>query len=72
MWHSVILASSDPVAAGFILRGIKMIYIVWVDSHDEDIRLESQSLIQLVEHADRRNVRTAQVLHFDRMVKNAR
>ena len=27
MWHSVILASSDPVAAGFILRGIKMIFV---------------------------------------------
>jgi hypothetical protein len=27
MLHSVILASSDPVAAGFILRGIKGIFV---------------------------------------------
>jgi Na+/melibiose symporter-like transporter len=27
MWHSVLLASSDPVAAGFILRGIKAIFV---------------------------------------------
>ena len=28
MLHSVILASSDPVAAGFILRGIKGIFAI--------------------------------------------
>lgn len=27
MLHSVMLASSDPVAAGFILRGIKGIFV---------------------------------------------
>jgi hypothetical protein len=27
MLHSVVLASSDPVAAGFILRGIKGIFV---------------------------------------------
>lgn len=27
MWYSVILASSDPVAAGFILRGIKGVFV---------------------------------------------
>ena len=27
MLHSMILASSDPVAAGFILRGIKGIFV---------------------------------------------
>jgi hypothetical protein len=27
MFHEVVLASSDPVAAGFILRGIKGIFV---------------------------------------------
>lgn len=27
MLHSVVLASSDPVAAGLILRGIKLIFV---------------------------------------------